>query len=149
MNEINELIKTIKKSNFKNKEEYLLSLVDIINSFVEYSNSVINIEIYAQSVSEWNQVSSYMYKQKDEDRSIKHDICIDKCDKLNKIANDFNFDLYIDTSNRHEVACFVGDTIKSIYDKSINRTYDEMIISYSKNDKNLSKINDIEEISYD
>lgn len=55
----------------------------------------------------------------------------------------------IDTSNRHEVACFVGDTIKSIYDKSINRTYDEMIISYSKNDKNLSKINGIEEISYD
>ena len=60
MNEINELIKTIKQSKFKNKDDYLLSLVDIINSFVEYSNSVINIEIYAQSVSEWNQVSSYM-----------------------------------------------------------------------------------------
>jgi|GEM_PF-4883894 hypothetical protein len=149
MNEINELIKTIKQSKFKNKDDYLLSLVDIINSFVEYSNSVINIEIYAQSVSEWNQVSSYMYKQKDEDRSIKHNICIDKCNELNEIANDFNFDLYIETSNRHEVACFVGDTIKSIYDKSINRTYDEMIISYSKNDKNLSKINNIEEISYD
>lgn len=114
MNKINELIKTIKQSKFKNKDDYLLSLVDIINSFVEYSNSVINIEIYAQSVSEWNQVSSYMYKQKDEDRSIKYNICIDKCDKLNKIANDFNFDLYIDTSNRHKVACFVGDARKMI-----------------------------------
>lgn len=30
MNEINELIKTIKQSKFKNKDDYLLSLVDII-----------------------------------------------------------------------------------------------------------------------
>lgn len=149
MNEINELIKTIKQSKLKNKEEYLLAIKDIVNSFVDYTNAVIDIEMFSQAILEWDAVTSYMYKQKDEERSIRHNICIDNCVTLNKIAEDFDFDLYINTSDRHEVACFVSDSIKSIFDKGINRTYDEMVMEYSKNLKSIQKINNIEELSYE
>ena len=127
-----DLVKYIKKSDNRNKEEYMSILKNAIKAFVSYFNLVVDMEIFSQTVLNWSPVSEYMFKTKDENRRLQHELCISCCEKINQIAEVLDFDLYVDTENRHEVACFIGDSLNSIYSNGIHRNFDEMVMDYSK-----------------
>lgn len=116
MGNIIGLIETVKNSDNPNRIKYLEEISDIIDKFFEYYRVVIDTNI-DKNIN--GTTSEYIFKQKDIDRSIKHDICIAKCNVLNNIASDFNYDLYVNTSARDEVRNFVGRSIKILYKKGI------------------------------
>jgi len=127
-----DLVKHIKLTNNAERDTYLTLVNDAMKAFVSYFNAVVDIEIFAESVTTWTPVTEYLFKSKDEARVQKHDLCINYCNTINDIAQALKLELYIDTNNRHIVACFIGDTLNSIYDKGIHRSFDEMVLNYSK-----------------
>ena len=112
MGNIVGLIETIQNSDNPNRLKYLEEISDIISKFYEYYQAVIDTNI-DKNINDTT--SEYIFKQKDIDRSIKHDICIAKCNVLNSIASDFKYDLNVNTSARNEVRNFVGQSIKDLY----------------------------------
>ena len=139
-----ELLKFIKNKD-TNKNDIKL-IKDTINAFVSYTNMVIDMEIFTESIKEWSSTTEFILKKKDEERRFQHNLCISFCEKINELAEFYNYALYINTDNRHEVACFIGDTISKIYNKGIYRDMDEIIKDYSKTGKIIKQIDNIEEL---
>jgi hypothetical protein len=117
---LNELIEYIKSANINDKKDYMQIIKDTLDSFVDYFNIVVDMQIFSQTNMSWTSKTEYMYKVKDENRRESHNICISYCEKINQLAKLLDFDLYIDTTDRHIVACFIGNTIMENYSKGID-----------------------------
>lgn len=135
-----QLINYIKSHDIDKKDDYLIIINDALHSFVAYFNTVVDIEIFVSTLKEWTSVSEYMYRNKDENRRLQHDECIHFCNIINDISEKICYDLYINTKDRHEVACFIGDTLNNAYSNGINRSFDELVKDYSKSGKNANEI---------
>lgn len=135
-----DFIKEIKQSNLSEEERqiHLDTINQATKAFTNYFNSVVDMEIFSTTITTWDSFAEYVFKNKDEKRRQNHDMCIYYCQIINGIAQSINSDLYIDTELRHEVACFVGDALSSLYSKGIDRSFDELVKQYSKEQKFIS-----------
>jgi hypothetical protein len=147
MNTLRDLILAVKQSDNENKQDYLDILTDTWNAFVTYFNTVVDMEKLSAATTTWTSVTEYLYKTKDEERRLNHNICVARCDNINHIAENIGFDLYIDINDRHQVACFIGDSLSMAYNNGIHRSMDEMVLTYSRKGEKLQPVNSIEEIS--
>lgn len=117
MSTLRDLMIAVRDSGGDEKQMGILT--DTWNTFVTYFNTVLDMERIASSTTSWNRTTEYLYKAKDEERRLNHDLCIAGCDKINHIAEDIGFDLHIDITDRHQVACFVGNSLSEAYNHGI------------------------------
>lgn len=123
----------IDQNEIKNLEK---DVIKYLNSFADYFNQVVRMEIFCKGISVWNQSDEYIYSQMDEDRRIKHDLCIYACDELNNMCKELKLPMFFNgnINDRNEIAAFCGCIISDIYLDGIceERSFDELIMHFSK-----------------
>lgn len=117
MHTLTELILTVQRLDDRNRQDDLNALTDAWDMFQSYFNAAVDMEHFSISTVTWNRTAEYLYKNMDKKRSLLHDACIEKCGIINRIAEETGFDLYIDTSDRKQVARFVGDSLMTAYNR--------------------------------
>jgi phosphoenolpyruvate carboxylase len=118
---LRDLILAVKDSDSNQMLEQVETLMEAWNAFSRYFNIVVDIDKLSTSTTTWTKTTEYLYKRKDEERRLEHNICIAKCEDINHIAEELGLDLCVDISDRHQVACFIGDSLAAFYDYEIQR----------------------------
>jgi hypothetical protein len=125
------LIECIKSSNYSQDEkEHLIHDVKRgLNSFVDYFNQVVKMEIFASTTITWTSTTEYMYKTMDEKRRMLHNICINACKNLNDICENLGIQSVcnINIEDRHEVAAFCGYIVTSVFMDGIEENQDNLL----------------------
>lgn len=119
--QIEKLYKALNDSELPDKAELKREVGCCINSLIDYYHTVVDEQLYYLSTTT-DERNSYIMKQKDEQRSEKHDGCIRSCARLNEICKAVNnvpicdFDIY----ERRKVAEFCGFVVGSLFFSNIN-----------------------------
>ena len=118
---IEKLYKALNDSELPDKAELKREIGCCINSLIDYYHTVVNEQFYYSSTAA-DERNSFIMKQKDEQRSKKHDDCIRSCARLNEICQAAGVeplcDFYI--SDRLKVAEFCGFLVSSLFFSNIN-----------------------------
>lgn len=136
---IKEMMSVIETTDIseENKNTLKADIISKLNCFADYFNQVVRMEIFASSISTWDSSNSFMYSQMDEERRLRHDLCVDACNSLNNICQDLGItDFYNgDIDNRHDIAAFCGVIVSELFLKGIDeeRSFDELVQTYASN----------------
>lgn len=137
---VNDIFQAINESELTKEEKQNAkdNVINNLNCFSDYFNQVVRMEIFCKSVSSWDRTNEYIYSQMDEDRRIKHDLCIHACKELNLMCDALTLPLFYqyDLEDRHEIASFCGCLVSSIYLEGISeeRSFDDLIMYYANNE---------------
>lgn len=147
-NIINAVNKSIESDSVTEKEELYDFVVDKINNYVRYVNSVITMELQMVLYQGIRFDDPEKYKDKviklDTNRKQCHDIAIISCNQLNRLCEMVNVDKIcdFDTSDRYMVADFIGNFINEMYNEGIkkrNITLDDVTHNKDKLYEELKK----------
>ena len=118
--QIEKLYKALNDSELPDKAELKREIGCCINSLIDYYHTVVSEQLYYLSTTA-DERNSYIIKQKDEQRSEKHDNCVRSCSRLNEICQAVNIEPIcdFDTNDRRKVAEFCGFAANSLYFSNI------------------------------
>ena len=137
---IDSLFSAVENTNFSNNEKRVVKndIINNLNLFCDYFTQVVRMEIFCRSVSTWGSSDQYIYSQMDEERRLRHNLCVNACVELNKLSSELGLpDFYNgDINDRHEIAAFCGCIVSNIYLDGIseNRTFDELVECFSESE---------------
>ncbi len=134
---ISSLITKFKQLNIS--EEDKDKLVSCLNSYVDYFNQVVKMNIRFSSTLTWTPTTEYMYKSMDEERRFLHDLCIQNTKEINDLCDKYFIDHFCtcNLNDRYEVANFIGNVLSDTYSSEINRSskFDNMVQEYTDKNK--------------
>ena len=118
---IEKLYKTLNDTELPDKAELKRETGYCINSLIDYYHTVVSEQLYYSDTAA-DERNSYIMKQKDEQRSEKHDDCIRSCARLNEICQAAGVEPVcdFDISDRRKVAEFCGFIVSSLFFSNIN-----------------------------
>lgn len=123
-NDIHFLFQKINNSNFLPDEKNNMKddLTNALNSFADYVDIVVKMEIFCESISAWNSFAEFKFKNFDEERRLQHDKCVLACNTINEICDKIGMKHFceIDIENRNEVANFAGMVVNNLFLYGIN-----------------------------
>ncbi|MCM1430344.1 MAG: DUF3232 domain-containing protein [Muribaculaceae bacterium] len=142
-NGITEIFDKLKETrNDDEKIQDCKVLTACLNSFGDYFNHIVKMNIYSKSVISWTSVSEYMYKHMDEERRNLHDVAIQSCREINEICKKYNIPLVcdFDIDNRYKVAEFIACIITNAYLEGIHceKSFDELVEEYSNSGRQIA-----------
>ncbi len=149
MSKFYDLVAAVKSSNYTTEEQTdILKIIrSDINSFIDYFNQVVEMELLAESG--FDSASMYMYKSMDETRRQYHDICVESCEEINQMCEKLGIDKIcdFDISDRHEVAKFCGYIVSGIYAKGINeeKSFDKLVMLYASQNERAQRYETLED----
>lgn len=121
------LLKKLHDTNYEffdnDKEDALRFIEDKLSSFVKYSNIVIKEQIMTPIWRDRLEGQDYRdaITNIDRQRRITHDSCIGSVNQLNRMSAALGLEPFadIDTSDRYQVAEFIGQFVNEVYNKGI------------------------------
>ena len=134
--ELENLFRVIRENNnvFHDCADDLELAEDAVNSFIDYFNAVVNMELRIVS-QRTDGISSYIFRQMDNERREMHNIAIEYCRLLNDLCQKYNTPKVceINMNDRHAVAQYIGNTVNTIYMHGIEseRTFDDLVSKYA------------------
>lgn len=119
--QIEGLYKALNDSELPDKAELKCEIGCCINSLIDYYHTVVNEQLYYSSTAA-DERNSFIMKQKDEQRSEKHDDCIRSCARLNEICQAAGVEPLcdFDITDRRRVAEFCGFVVSELFYSNIN-----------------------------
>ncbi len=119
--QIEKLYKALNDSELPDKAELKREIGCCINSLIDYYHTVVNEQLYYSSTAA-DERNSFIMKQKDEQRSEKHDDCIRSCARLNEICQAVGVEPLcdFDITDRRRVAEFCGFVVSELFYSNIN-----------------------------
>lgn len=118
---LDQLFSALNDSELQDKAELKRETVCCLNSLIDYYHTVVDEQLYYLSTTA-DERNSYIIKQKDEQRSEKHDDCIRSCARLNEICQAAGVEPIcdFDINERRKVAEFCGFITSSLFFSNIN-----------------------------
>ena len=119
--QIEGLYKALNDSELPDKAELKRETGCCINSLIDYYHTVVSEQLYYSSTAA-DERNAFLMKQKDEQRSEKHDDCIRSCARLNEICLAAGVEPLCDfeINDRRKVAEFCGFIVSSLFFSNIN-----------------------------
>ncbi len=119
--QIEKLYKALNDSELPDKAELKREIGCCINSLIDYYHTIVNEQLYYSSTVA-DERNSFIMKQKDEQRSEKHDDCIRSCARLNEICQAAGVEPLcdFDITDRRRVAEFCGFVVSELFYSNIN-----------------------------
>lgn len=119
--QIEGLYKALNDSELPNKEELKREAGCCINSLIDYFHTVVDEQLYYSSTTV-DERNSFIMKQKDEQRSEKHDACIRACSRINEVCRMLKFSeiFDFDMKDRRKVAATCGLIAGELFFSNLN-----------------------------
>ncbi len=115
----------LREKLFKGKEDYFDTIEDNFKGFTNYYNSVVEFVVKTEIAMKTDDpdIRKTMISKADTSRKMKHDVAIDKCNGLNRLAAMMDKDTFceIDTTDRYAVNSFVYDVCSSLYESEMSK----------------------------
>ena len=134
---IRQIKEAVETSSYTQKEiqDIKNEVMQNINLFADYFNIVVRMEILASSIS-WAPTAGAIYKQMDEERRFRHDLCVRACCSLNEISRSLGLSDFFpgNIEDRHDVASFCGVVVSTLFLHGIHeeRSFDTLVSTYAE-----------------
>lgn len=137
---IHKLFQDLRKAGMNKDEEKQLAYY--LNTYVDYFNHVVRMNIESSRSKEWTPVIEYMFKQMDEQRRDFHNICLNSSLEINNLCDKYKISRFcnFDPEDREKVADFIGKVLISSYDEELskNKSFDEYVDQHTHSEQYLN-----------